>query len=260
MSYAAGEGAELWYEDSGGNGPAIVLVHGVVGNSGCWEQQVPAFAVAGNRVVTWDLRGFGRSRAAPGKGTAGSIAEDIGALAGHLRLPPFFLVAQAYGAFGALEFALDSPERLRGLVVSTSFGGLTDPEFADLRAKYVPANLNERPVEERELGASYRAANHEGVRRFLAMDATNPQHPPPRQQLRQPQTLSRLESIRVPTLIIAADEDVYAPPPVMRALADHIPACRFEVIAGAGHCAYWEKPDEWNRLVLDFVAQVTGNK
>jgi pimeloyl-ACP methyl ester carboxylesterase len=256
MPYANAQGAELWYEDTGGDGPVIVLVHGVVGNSACWEQQVPAFTAGGCRVITWDLRGFGRSLAQPGMETAGAIADDIEALATHLRLFPFFLVAQAYGAFGALEFALDSPYRLRGLVVSTSFGGLTDPEFTALRSKYVPADLGERPVEERELGETYRETNPDGVRRFLEMDATNPRHPPPRQALRRPQTLARLETMRVPALVIAADEDVYAPPPVMRAMADRIPGSRFEVITGAGHCAYWEQPEVWNRKVLDFVEAV----
>jgi 2-succinyl-6-hydroxy-2,4-cyclohexadiene-1-carboxylate synthase len=77
-----------------------------------------------------------------------------------------------------------------------------------------------------------------------------------RQSLRAPLTLERIAKISVPTLVIAGDEDVYAPPPVMQALGSAIPNARFEVIAGAGHSAYWEQPAAWNRLILDFLADL----
>jgi 2-succinyl-6-hydroxy-2,4-cyclohexadiene-1-carboxylate synthase len=60
--------------------------------------------------------------------------------------------------------------------------------------------------------------------------------------------------MRVPTLIIAGDEDAYAPPPVMQAFAERIPDAEFRVIAGAGHSAYWEKPGAWNETVRDFLS------
>jgi pimeloyl-ACP methyl ester carboxylesterase len=56
-------------------------------------------------------------------------------------------------------------------------------------------------------------------------------------------------------MVVAADEDAYAPPAVMKMLADRIPGCRFEVVEGAGHSAYWEQPEIWNGLVLNFVRQ-----
>jgi pimeloyl-ACP methyl ester carboxylesterase len=255
MPYHQTSGAEIYYTDHAGDGPAIVLMHGAAGNSDCWVQQVPAFQAAGFRVVTYDLRGFGRTRSALGREASGSMASDLDDLARGLRLPRFALVAQAYGGFGALEFAIDEPEALDALVVSTSFGGLTDPDYTALRSRYVPADLNSRPVEERELGATYRATNPEGVRCFLDMEAGSYRGDGARQSLREPLTLDRVATMRVPTLIIAAEEDLYAPPPVMRAFAVRIPDARFEVIAMAGHCAYWEQPEVWNALVLDFLRQ-----
>jgi pimeloyl-ACP methyl ester carboxylesterase len=257
MPYADVDGAQLWYENSGGDDPAIVLIHGSAGSSECWSHQRPAFTAAGFRVVTYDMRGFGRSRADAGRDMEGSIAGDLEQLSGVLGLAPSFLVAQAYGGFGAFEFALDNPDAVRALVVSTSFGGLTDPEFTALRARYVPDGVAALPVEERELGATYRAANPDGVQRFLAMERGSYRAADERQQLRQPLTLRRLEAMRVPALLVAGDEDVLAPPPVMQVLADHIPGCEFQVIEGAGHCAYWEQPDVWNGLVLDFLRRHT---
>jgi pimeloyl-ACP methyl ester carboxylesterase len=170
-----------------------------------------------------------------------------------LGLPPFYLIATAYGGFGAIEFALDNPDNVRALVVSTSFGGLSDKEFIDFRNANIPPGITQRPVQERELGATYRANNLEGMKRFLEMEHASYRADGSRQALRQPTTLKRLESMRVPTLVIAGEEDVLAPPPVMKMFADHIPGSRFEVIAGAGHSAYWEQPATWNSLVLGFL-------
>ena len=262
MSYTAVDGAELWVEDTGGEGPVVVLLHGAAGSSECWTQQTPAFVAAGYRVIAPDLRGFGKTRAVPGLEAAGSIAGDLAALVQKLALPAVFLVATAYGGFGALEYALDNPASLRALVVSTSFGGLTDSEFTAMRARHIRPDLASLPLEQRELGASYLASDPDGVKRFLTM-AQQGSHGEgqQRQSLRHATTLTRLESMRAPSLIIAADEDLYAPPPVMQVFAEHIPGAQFAVIEGAGHCAYWEKPETWNALVLDFLANqaaVTG--
>jgi 3-oxoadipate enol-lactonase len=257
MPYMTVNGADLFYMDHGGAGTPIVLLHAAAGHSGAWTEQVAAFSGAGYRVVTYDLRGFGQSPA-EGKATESSISEDLLALAKALELPPFFLAGTAYGGFGALEFAVDHSEMLRGLVLSTSFGGLTDAEYAALRAANVPSDLASWPTVEKELGKTYRAANPEGVARFLEMESSGYKPDGARQSLREPLTLERISRISVPTLVIAGDEDVYAPPPVMQALANAIPGARFEVIAGAGHSAYWEQPAAWNRLILDFAASVSG--
>jgi 3-oxoadipate enol-lactonase len=252
MPYLDLSGARIFYTDHGGNGAPIVLIHAAAGTSACWVSQVPAFSAAGYRVVTFDLRNFGKSVAEPGHETQGSIAADLHALVQELQLPRFFLVGTAYGGFGALEFAADHPELLRGLVLSTSFGGLTDPEYTALRAVYVPADLAGRPTVEKELGATYRRSDPEGVKRFLAMEHDSYRGDGSRQPLGKPMTLERVAKISVPTLVISADEDVYAPPPVMGAIADRIPGARFEIVAGSGHSAYWEQPEVWNGLILDF--------
>jgi 3-oxoadipate enol-lactonase len=253
MPYLNLNDVDFYYTDHGGDGTPLVLLHAAAGHSDCWTAQVPAFSAAGYRVVTYDLRGFGRSPA-DGHATERSISEDLVALTDALQLPPFFLAGTAYGGFGVLEFAVDHPERLRGVVLSTSFGGLTDPEYTALRASHIPSDLATWPTVEKELGKTYRAADPEGVARFLEMESSGYKPDGSRQSLREPLTLQRVSKISVPAMVIAGDEDVYAPPPVMQALADAIPGARFEVIKGAGHSAYWEQPEAWNGLLLDFFA------
>ena len=49
--------------------------------------------------------------------------------------------------------------------------------------------------------------------------------------------------------------DLYAAPPRMRAMASRIPDCRFALMPEAGHAAFWEQPEQWNELVLDFIQE-----
>ena len=141
------------------------------------------------------------------------------------------------------------------VAVAISFGGLVDAEFAAVRKRHVRADLMTLPTVERELGATYRMNDPEGVHRFHAMEQGSYKAAGGRQAHRQPTTLARLEDMKVPTLIIAGDEDLYAPPSVMRLFADRITGAQFEVLAGVGHSAYWEKPQEWNEMVSQFLAQ-----
>ena len=65
MPYLELPGASLWYEDTGGDGTPVVLLHAFTGNTESWVHQLPAFTAAGYRCLTYDRRGWGRSRAAP---------------------------------------------------------------------------------------------------------------------------------------------------------------------------------------------------
>jgi pimeloyl-ACP methyl ester carboxylesterase len=253
MAYVDIGDAQLWVEDTGGDGTPLVLLHAAAGSSACWVEQRPMFETAGYRVIAFDLRGFGKTQPQPGKEAAGSIAGDLEALAAHLALPRFFLLGTAFGGFGAIEYALDNPDRLKALIISTSFGGISDPEFAAFRAQHVRPDLATMPTLEKELGATYRASNPEGVQRFHEMEQGSYKPDGARQALRQPTTLARLEGMKAPTLVIAGDEDAYAPPPVMQRFAERIPGAEFVVLTGAGHSAYWEQPQAWNRLVREFM-------
>jgi pimeloyl-ACP methyl ester carboxylesterase len=255
MAYLNIGDAELWVEDTGGDATPLVLLHAAAGSSACWVEQRPLFEAAGYRVIAFDMRGFGKTRPAPGREAAGSTAADLEALAARLELPRFYLLGTAFGGFGAIEYALDNPQSLRALVISTSFGGISDPEFAAFRAQHVRPDLATMPTLEKELGDSYRAANPEGVHRFELMEQGSYKPDGARQALRQPTTLARLETMQVPTLVIAGDEDAYAPPPVMQRFAERIPGAEFAVIKGAGHSAYWEQPQAWNHLVHAFFSQ-----
>jgi pimeloyl-ACP methyl ester carboxylesterase len=175
----------------------------------------------------------------------------------HLGLARFHVVATAAGGIGGLDYALLHPERLRSLVVANSIGGVQDPAYLEVQHRLRPPEIQALPVELRELGPSYRAINPEGTRRWSAIERAS--RPPgshgPGQPLRQPMTLARLETMQVPVLVLVGDADLLSPPALMRLLAAPMPQCQLVTVPEAGHAAFWEQPELWNRLVLEFISQ-----
>jgi pimeloyl-ACP methyl ester carboxylesterase len=187
------------------------------------------------------------------------VGDDLHGLVQHLGLERCHLVATAAGGIGGLDYAVEHPEQVRSLVVANSIGGVQDPSYLEVQHRLRPPEIQALPVELRELGPSYRALNPEGTRRWLEIErATRPQGTHgPGQPLRQPMTLARLQTMQVPVLILAGEADLISPPALMRLLAAPIPQCQFVTVPEAGHAAFWEQPELWNRLVLEFLGQHT---
>ncbi|HEY1302185.1 MAG TPA: alpha/beta hydrolase [Vicinamibacterales bacterium] len=249
-------GVHLWYTDTGGSGAPVIFVHAATGSSRVWDYQRPAFTAKGYRVITYDRRGFGRSTidlAGPQPGTG---ADDLRALLDHLKIDRVHLVGTAAGGFVAWDFALSFPQRLRSLVVASSIGGVQDEEYLDLQRRLRPPEFAAMPPDIRELGPSYRAANQAGWERWKELEHTaRPNGTPPAQTFRNKVTFAMLETIKVPTLLLTGDADPFAPPPIMRMFAARVKGSQAVVIPEAGHSAYWEQPEIFNRTVLEFLAK-----
>jgi pimeloyl-ACP methyl ester carboxylesterase len=250
-------GVHLWYADSAGTGVPVIFMHAASGTSESWEPQLPAFTAAGYRCITYDRRNWGRSRADSTGEQPGYVSDDLQGLVEHLGLARFHVAATAAGGIGALDYALMHPQRVRSLVVADSIGGVQDPEYLEVQHRLRPPEIQALPWELRELSAGYRGTNPEGTARWIAIERGS--RPPgttgPAQQPRAPMSYARLETLQVPTLMLAGEADLVSPPALMRLLAAHIPACQFATVAEAGHAAHWEQPEIWNRLALQFIAR-----
>lgn len=245
-------GVRLWYQDSGGSGTPVVVLHSNTGSSQNWEHQIPAFTAAGYRFIAYDRRGWGRSTADPGA-QPGTAADDLHALMKFLNIDRFHLIGTAGGGFVAFDYALSFPEQLRSLVIANSIGGVQDEEYLAVGRRLRPPEFDALPPDLRELGPSYRAAEPEGTRRWLELERMSRQTGAAAQGFRNRMTFSMLERISVPTLLITGDADLYAPPPLLRMFTSRIRGAQSLVIPEAGHSAYWEKPDVFNKAVLDFL-------
>lgn len=255
-AYAELPGVHLWFTDTGGAGVPIVLLHPNTGNTAIWLHQTPALARAGYRVIAYDRRGWGKSTADPASGQQpGSIAGDLDALADHLRIEKFHLVGVAGGGFAAADYAAWRPHRLRSLILGASTLKIADKEVADFIARIAIPDIRKHPAHYREIGPSYRGAEPEGTRRWIEIEDHSRQPAAPEQPLRSPNTFGKLATIATPTLVIAADADLLAPPALMRLWAAHLQHHEWAVIHDAGHAMAWERPGAFNDAVLDFIGR-----
>lgn len=253
-AYAELPGVKLWFTDTGGSGVPIVLLHPNTGNTAVWEYQTRAFADAGYRVVAYDRRGWGKSMAVPASGPQpGSIAGDLDALADHLRLEKFHLLGIAGGGFAAVDYAAWRPERLRSLVLGASTLKIADEEVADFIARVAIPEIRKQAAHYREVGPSYRGADPEGTEHWIEIERRSRQAGAPEQPLRSPNTYAKLATVATPTLAIAADADLLAPPALMRLWAARLAHHEWAVIQDAGHAMAWERPGTFNDTVLDFI-------
>jgi pimeloyl-ACP methyl ester carboxylesterase len=247
-------GVKLWVVDTGGDGIPIVLLHANSGTSEIWEKQIAAFSKAGYRVIAFDRRGWGKSMASE-VAQPGSIAEDLDALADHLKLPKFHLLGIAGGGFAALDYAAWRHDRLRSLIIAASTGEFSEPVMKEFTARIEIAELRKLPTVYREVGPSYRGGDPDGTKRWIEIEEHSKQPGATSQPLRTKNTFAKMEAVTTPTLVLAGDADLLAPPALMRLWAQHMPNHVWDVVADSGHAISWEHADAFNDKVLAFIKQ-----
>jgi len=254
MPYADIPGARLWFKETGQHGTPVVFLHAASGTSDSWRSQEPAFIESGYRCIAYDRKNWGRSESVT---PAGSAGDDLEALAQHLGLNRFHLVCTALGGIIGLDYTVEYPDRVISLTVSSSFTGVTDQSYLDVQTRLRPPEISNLPIELREVGPSYRAVNPEGVAEWLRIEESSRHEITPEegQSPRSAMTYARLAAMQTPVLMLTGGADLLSPPSMMKLVADHIPNCRFEVVPEAGHAAFHEEPEVWNKLVLEFIGQ-----
>lgn len=247
-------GARLFFADSGGAGVPVVFLHPGTGSMRIWEHQVPAIVQAGYRFIAYDRRGYGRTTVEPG-GPVSTGPDDLDALVAALGIDRFHLVGSAAGGMVALDYAASFPRRLRSLTIANSLGGGDDPEYRAMLRRLLPPQFNPLPPDFKELSPSYRAANPEGTTRWLDLEHLSraPGPRPPAQPTRSQMTAERLRTLGVAAQFLTGEADLYSPPPLMKLFADKVPGARLVTFREAGHSAYWEVPDAFNRTVIEFL-------
>src|SRR5258706_1141312 len=145
MAYMEHDGFRLYHEDTGGDGPTVVFLHGAGGNHLSWWQQVPVFADQ-YRCVSMDQRGFGQSPDVSGGPGPAALATDVLALLDHLGIARAALVAQSMGGWAAVGAAVRAPDRFWAVVMANTVGNLTNPEIATLRQQLAAGSPPRPPV------------------------------------------------------------------------------------------------------------------
>lgn len=251
--------ANLWLRRAGGGnggGDTVIFVHPWTGSGHSWPYQETGFVEAGYQTLCYSRRGYHGSDCGE-PGDESDAVDDLAELVGALGLERFHLVGSAAGAMTCAGFACRhrGDRRLGSLTLACSMLGLPDDSIDGLASVTSFPQWKDLPHDIRELGPSYRAVNADGVALWRELHERCRGDNPPHfhQRLGAPSSVDDVAKIAVPTLYLAGSADLYSPPPLLEWFADRTPDARFSVLEGAGHSAYWERPDAFNDLVLGFI-------
>lgn len=220
-----------------GDGPPVVLVHGLVGSARWWRYNVPALADH-FRVYVIELVGFGSNRAWRPARIAAS-AELLARFIADLPEGRAAVIGHSMGGQIAIHLAARAPERVHRLVLAAA-SVLLRSDLVRMALRLPRAGLALRPDFVPTLALDAVRCGPLNLllsaREILADDVQ-----------------ALLARIVAPTLLIWAERDALVPVAVGAALQQAIPTARLQVISGAGHVVMWDRPTEFNRLVLEFL-------
>jgi len=206
------------YLEQGEGDTAVFLLHGVGGGKEAWAHNQPVLAGQGFRTVAWDMPGYGASPPLS-PCTNVRLADALKTLIEHVGAKRNVLLGHSMGGMIAQELAALHPALVHGLILYS-----TSPAFG----KADGALMARVPAE------SYRAA-------LSAIVSFN--------------RLAALGDIAVPTLCLAGELDLNAPPAVVEKMAGRIPGAAYVCLPQVGHIANIEQPALFNHAVLAFLNQ-----
>ena len=263
--YASSGDARIYFE-AAGVGPDLVFVHAGVSDSRMWEPQFDTFA-AKYRVVRYDHRGFGKSKM-PAEPFA--LRDDLLSVMRQLGISKATFVGCSMGGATVIDFALEHPEMVSALVlVGSGVTGLNDPlQLSADSIKHWTEFLTaarDRDVERaRELDAKYwidgpsRAASqvdpvYRERARQLHRENFSLERLARQEEPLKPPAIGKLGEIAAPALVVIGDHDEQDLVKLADRLAREIPNASLVTIANAAHLPSLEHPDQFNRILSDFL-------
>lgn len=256
-------GAELYIDDTGGDGEAIVFSHGLLWSGRMFDEQVKALR-GRFRCITYDHRGQGQSQVTEDGYDIETLYEDAAALITALNAGPCHFVGLSMGGFVAMRLAARRPELIRSLVlIETS----ADPEPQENVPRYRMLNLIARWLSLRLVAGSVmkimfgqkflndpaRASQREALKRKLVSNDRIGITRAVSGVIMRKSIYDELDRIKCPTLIMVGDQDVATVPARSERIHARIPQSKLVIIPGAGHSSSIEEPEAVNRAIIEFL-------
>lgn len=227
-----------------GDGPPVVLVHGLSGSARWWQRNIPDLA-RHFHVYAVELPGFGANRSRPLSGRPARFvlrdaARQLADWMGEAGIERASVVGHSMGGYIAADLAAEYPERVDHLVL--------------VDAALLPS------------GATVRRSTASLIRSLIALPpdfipvlAVDAMRAGPLTSLRASRELHasdlrpKLPRVQAPTLVVWGDQDIVVPVDVAEEIARTVPGSSLRVIPHAGHSPMWDRADEFNRAVLAFL-------
>lgn len=257
MPFAPVNGIDLYYEVHGSGRP-LVFAHGSGGNHLSWWQQIPFFSRHYTCLI-FDHRSFGFSRDGAEPLGRGAFADDLRGLLDHLGLHEVAIVAHSMGGRTGVGFTLRNPGRVRALVLSGSNGGSVNDESRRIWDEQQERNRHLPRGTIKGLSSHFAGAHPERAFLYRQIMRLNPRHPT--EFLRVPpgyrgSTHERLAEQKVALLYVVGEHDIIAPPRTLEIAASQVPGANLVRFPEAGHSTYFEQPEQFNQVVMDFLRDV----
>jgi 3-oxoadipate enol-lactonase len=239
----------LFWEETGGAGPPVLLIMGLGMNATGWWRTIPA--LEGFRVIAFDNRGVGRSERVPGPYTAAEMADDAISVLDEAGVDAAHVYGISLGGMIAQEVALRHPDRVRALVLGATTAGGANLVPAD-EAVNAFVRLRAQMTAEHAVWASVpinyaRRTRLEGGAR-IAEDIEQRLRFPVEPEFYSAQLAAAhghdacVQDIRAPTLVVHGAEDVLIPPANGARLAEVIPGAELAQWPGAAHLYFTDEP------------------
>jgi pimeloyl-ACP methyl ester carboxylesterase len=257
MAFADVNGQHLYYEDSGGDGPPVVMSHGFLMDHEMFAPQVEALA-GRLRIITLDARGHGQT-AAGGSFDYWDLAKDVLALMDHLDIAAATLAGMSQGGFVSLRAAILASERVRALVLIDSQAGLENEESVPAYEAMHEEWLANGPAAVQEVVAAIILGGDCDPTPWYAKWAALPRESftaPFRCLMDRDDLTPRLGEITQPAIIFHGDQDAAIPMERAEILCAGLSGCGgIVVVEGGGHAANLSHPDQVNDPLAEFVEQ-----
>jgi len=257
MPFVEISGQNIRFDDSGGEGPPVILSHGFLMDREMFASQVNALARE-FRVITWDERGFGETEFDGKPFTYWDSAGDCLGLLDHLGIEQAVLGGMSQGGFLSLRAALLAPERVRALVLIDTQAGAEDPERLPAYRQMQETWMQAGPVDDLanaiagliigdpELSGSWIAKWRELPRETMKAPADC--------LFEREDITDRLGEIHCPAIVFHGTADVSIEIDRAERLCSGLAGCEGVVrIEGGTHASNLTHPDEVNGPLLDFL-------
>jgi pimeloyl-ACP methyl ester carboxylesterase len=269
------DGVRLYFEEAG-SGTPVIFVHEFAGDHRSWEPQIRHFARR-YRCIVYNARGYPPSDVPESASSYSQnrAADDIKLVLDHLKIDRAHVVGLSMGGFATLHFGFRHPDRALSLCVAGCGYGAEQEEREKFRgeAVVIAEQLREKgmpPFAERyaygPTRVQFENKDPRGFAEFKRMlaehdplGAANTQLGVQRERPSLYDLADEMKRLTVPTLILTGDEDwpCLAPGIFMKR---HIPSASLAVMPSSGHTINLEEPDEFNRIVGTFIAQVDSGR
>ncbi len=255
----------ICYEDYGQGDLPVIFIHGFPFDKSSWQPQLDFFK-ATHRVIAYDIRGFCKSTAEDMKASIDLFAQDLVSLMDALNIRKAVICGLSMGGYIVLNAVKRFPERFKAIVLCDTQSVADTAEAKEKRYKTIE-ELEKNGLQDfadnfvQKIFAQETLSHKKEIVDDIKATILRTPVPTVARTLsalaQRVETASILQNIRIPALILCGEHDKVTPPEQSEQMHTHIIGSEYHVIEGAGHMSNLEQPQEFNRLLKDFLDRTT---